>query len=63
MTTIEKIQGIIKQVETDIEMHTRLLAEATTDAGRDYQARQIETCRAQLTKRQAMLAAEIAKSN
>jgi hypothetical protein len=41
MTTNEKIQGIIRQVEADITMHSRLLAEATSDEGRAYQERQI----------------------
>ena len=63
MTTIEKIQGIIKQVESDIAMHSRLLAEATSDEGRAYQERQIEVCRKQLAKRSAMLTAEVAKTN
>ena len=63
MTTIEKIQGIIKAVKSDLAMHTRLLAEATTDEGRAYQRREIDACQQQLAKREAMLAAELAATN
>lgn len=63
MDAVERIRKIIAQVESDIAMHERLLGEADTDEGRAYQQRQIDGCRAQLAKRQAMLVVEVAESN
>ena len=63
MDAKEKIMTTIRQIESDIAMHTRLLGECETEAGRAYQIGQIESLKKRLAKRQDMLAAEIASTN
>ncbi len=63
MSAKEHLMKTIELVKADIAMHARLLAEATTDEGRAYQQRQIEICERQLAKREAMLSAEVTRSN
>jgi len=60
---INHLHRVIEQINSDIAMHERLAAAAETDAGRAYQTQQAEDCRRRLAKRQAMLAAEVAKTN
>ena len=63
MTTAkDRIESAIRQIQADIDMYAKKLADATTDEGRTYAQQQIDGCRAQLAKRQAMLAAELARN-
>ena len=54
----QKIERIISAIKSDIKMHAKHLP---SDDASGYHARQVADLKAQLAKREAMLAAELAK--